>query len=87
MSNGKEQLTKLQELDRKAPAQVKNLRAITAGWGPDDGRWDAVMAALDFACREHAHELAERIRQGCTCVPGGCSCDKAADLIDPEVST
>lgn len=40
--------------------------------------------AIDAALAEHAHELAERIREHCRITTGPCGCP-GADLIDPEV--
>lgn len=89
MKRPDEQLSALQALDRAAPEQVANLRAVTAGWSHEDARWDALVDALDFACRDHAHSLAEKIREKyrrdlwATKPPT----HWAADLIDPEAGS
>jgi hypothetical protein len=97
VKDGAEELKKLQELDRRAPEQVANLRAVTQGWGPDNGRWDALLAAFDWERRNHAHELAEEQRRQAHIGPCGVACGdeycescnvhKLIDLIDPEVSS
>jgi hypothetical protein len=88
-------LTDLQELDRKHPEQVKNLREVTTGWSESDARWDALLRAFDFHRREVAHELAEKQRDwlrsegydlDCVCtVCSACLAKEYIGLIDPEV--
>jgi hypothetical protein len=53
---------RLKLLTERAPEQVARLRRITAGWHPDDTRWDDLLAALDYHERSVRKEQADRIR-------------------------
>jgi hypothetical protein len=79
----------LQRLDEGPGELLVALRSIARGWDRNDARWDVLMAVLEFYKRQHAHELAEKIRK-----QGGWhgaqseslrGMAHAADLIDPEV--
>jgi hypothetical protein len=81
----------LQRLDEGPGELLVALRSIARGWDRNDARWDVLMAVLEFYKRQHAHELAEKIRedsksplvqQGGKFQAGELH---AADLIDPEV--
>lgn len=78
----------LRALEEKAPEQVRRLRHVTEGWGPDDTRWDSLSAVFAY----HAHELAEKQRAAeaqwrQSGYEGTRPKGWLIDLIDPEVST
>jgi hypothetical protein len=89
----------LQRLDEGPNELLVALRAVARGWGPDDARWDVLQGVLEYCKREHAHELAEKIREDTraaltrvTAMHGAdwgrtwaMGREHAADLIDPEV--
>jgi hypothetical protein len=75
----------LQRLGEGPNELLVALRAIAREWRRDDARWDVLQGVLEYYKRQHAHELAEKIRAaGCQEV-NWCGCPIAADLIDPEV--
>jgi hypothetical protein len=45
------------------PEQVDRLRRITAGWHPDDPRWNDLVAVMDFHKRDVLKREAEHLRQ------------------------
>lgn len=84
----------LQRLDQGPNELLVALRAIAREWSRDDARWDVLQGVLEYYKRQHAHELAERIRAlGVTQWEGMNESVRmlrqmraqAADLIDPEV--
>lgn len=83
-------LAGLQKLDEGPNELGVAIRSIARGWRRDDARWDALQGVLEFYKRQHAHELAEKVRaeRGATSLESGhhffSGMDYAADLIDPK---
>lgn len=80
----------LQRLNEGPNELLVALRAIAREWRRDDARWDVLQGVLEYYKRQHAHELAEKIRNSkelrdYTDDHMG-DCNMAADLIDPEAS-
>lgn len=79
----------LNALDDVPLPVLRLTRALSRDWHRDDARWDVLVALLEYTRRQHAHVLAERIRNSSE-LRGWTDdhmsdCNKAADLIDSEV--
>lgn len=79
-------LAQLNALDEKSPEFTAAIRAMTRDWTAHDARWDTLVAVVEYVRRDHAHELAEKIRSWHDRLPGEHECcdGNAAELIDPE---
>lgn len=55
-------LGQLQALDHGPPERMVALRAVARGWGPQDARWDVLMALLVYERRQALTEAAEKQR-------------------------
>lgn len=77
----------LQKLDDGPHELGVAIRSIARGWSRDDARWDVLQGVLELYKRQHAHELAGRVREAAMNWGGVPDMDAldAADLIDPAV--
>ncbi|MEU3281580.1 hypothetical protein [Streptomyces antibioticus] len=83
-------LAGLRKLDEGPNELGAAIRSVGRGWSYDDARWDVLQGVLEFSKRQHAQELAEKIRaeRGTTSLESGHhffnGMNYAADLIDPK---